>query len=65
MTREEQDKILSAMGGYRRTGTKGEKGIGFGLMLSQDFIRENGGRFWVRSEKDKGSTFSFTLSKAS
>ena len=65
MTPEEQEKILSAMGGYRRTGTKGEKGIGFGLMLSQDFIRENGGQLWIRSEKDKGSTFFFTLNKAS
>ena len=65
MTEEEQEKILSAMGGYRRTGTKGEKGIGFGLMLSQDFIRENGGRLWVQSEKEQGSTFYFTLGKAS
>jgi ligand-binding sensor domain-containing protein/signal transduction histidine kinase len=65
MSKEEQDKVLSASGGFRRTGTKGEKGIGFGLMLSQDFIHENGGRFQVQSEKDKGSTFSFTLKKAS
>jgi len=64
MTKEEQKKILSASGSHRRTGTKGEKGIGFGLMLCKDFINENGGELRVESEKDKGSSFFFTLDKA-
>lgn len=42
-------------------GTANEKGTGLGLMLCKDFIERNNGKIWVESEKDKGSTFFFTL----
>ena len=45
-------------------GTNQEKGNGIGLMLCKEFISKNGGRIWVESEKDKGSTFYFSLKKA-
>ncbi len=64
MTTQEQQQILSVSQGYRREGTRGEKGLGFGLMLCNDFIRQNDGELWVSSEKDKGSTFFFSLKKA-
>ncbi len=42
-------------------GTKGEKGIGVGLSLTQSFIEKCGGKMNIESEVGKGSSFSFVL----
>lgn len=40
-----------------REGTIGEKGTGFGLMITKDFVEMNGGELICESEIDKGTTF--------
>ena len=39
----------------------GYKGMGLGLYIAKHLIEAQGGRIWVESERDRGTTYSFTL----
>ncbi len=41
--------------------TEGEKSTGFGLAIVKKIVEIHGGAVWAKSEKGKGSTFSFSL----
>ena len=45
----------------KRIGTDGEHSNGLGLILCKDLIKKQGGKIWVESEEEKGSTFYFTI----
>lgn len=49
---------------HTNPGTKGEQGIGFGLIICRDFIQMNGGSLVCESELGSGTTFILTLERA-
>lgn len=64
MSETEANNLFSLDKTESRPGTSGESGTGLGLLICKDFVLKNGGRIWVESEIEKGSTFYFTLKKA-
>ena len=56
-----KDQIQNIHKGLTTDGTANEKGSGIGLALCRDFLAKNKGWFNVKSEVDKGSTFTFTV----
>ena len=58
---EEVPKLFQQF--YQITGESSTRssGIGMGLYICKSYVEAMGGKIWVDSEKDKGSTFSFTI----
>ena len=50
---------------YSTKGTASESGTGLGLKLCKEFMIKSGGQLYIESKLGKGSTFSFSLPKAS
>jgi signal transduction histidine kinase len=65
MSPDIQKKLFDKVNPYSTRGTANEKGTGLGLILCKEFVEKNGGRIWVESKENEGSTFWFTVPKAS
>ncbi len=61
MDQEIMSSVFSVEKKKWQIGTEGEKGTGLGLILCKQFIEQHGGKIWVQSEPDQGTTVSFTL----
>lgn len=55
------NKILNREDYSTTAGTGGERGTGLGLLIAIDFIDQHKGHFYINSDLNKGSVFSFTL----
>lgn len=57
---EHQDLVFEE---FRQVGQADKKaeGTGLGLALCRKFVELHGGRIWLTSEVDKGSTFTFSI----
>jgi signal transduction histidine kinase len=55
------NKLFRIDESYSTPGTNNEKGTGLGVILCKEFIEKHGGKIWVESGEETGSTFSFSL----
>ncbi len=58
---EQMKQLFISSRDFTRPGTDNEKGAGLGLHLCKDFVRQLGGEIHVKSEKEKGCTFWFSI----
>ena len=60
---EHQERIFEVF--QRLQGGENHPGTGIGLALCERIVERHGGEIWVDSDRGEGSTFSFTLPRAS
>lgn len=58
---EMYNKLFNLSTNQSTKGTNDEAGSGLGLILCKQFTEKNGGKIWVESKPNIGSTFYFTL----
>lgn len=63
MSNEQLKKITNNEVFKSATGTSGEKGSGLGLQLVKEFVEKNGGKFYIESKEQQGTTMCFTIPK--
>jgi signal transduction histidine kinase len=61
MTDELKRKLFLLSEKTSRPGTEGESSTGLGLLLCKEFIEKHGGKIWVESKVENGSTFTFSI----
>jgi signal transduction histidine kinase/CheY-like chemotaxis protein len=59
--KEEQPRLFQRFFRAANANTRNYSGLGIGLFVAHEIVRRHGGRFEVRSEAGKGSTFTFYL----
>lgn len=55
------DKIFDITEKTGRPGTEDEKSTGLGLIIVKEFIEKNGGKIWIKSQENVGTSVFFTI----
>ncbi|MBN1579887.1 MAG: GAF domain-containing protein [Anaerolineae bacterium] len=58
---KEQENLFAKFYRAQNEHTKGIEGTGLGLVIAKSIIEQHGGKMWVQSTWQKGSTFGFSL----
>jgi len=61
MSPDVQARIFEPFFQGEQTMYRGHRGTGLGLSIARGIVESQNGKIWVESEKNKGSTFSFTI----
>jgi PAS domain S-box-containing protein len=64
MDEKQISKLFKIDQTHSTIGTSGERGTGLGLMLCKELVEKQGGKIWIESMLNTGTTFYFTLPKA-
>lgn len=59
--KDKHDEIFETFKQVDSSTSKQYGGTGLGLALARQYVELHGGNIWVDSEKDRGSTFTFTI----
>jgi len=46
---------------FKSDKSRSGQGTGMGLAIAKHIIEAHGGKIWIQSEEEKGSTFSFSI----
>ena len=61
IAKDEQTRVFEQFTQVANTLTGKPRGTGLGLPISKQIVEYHGGRIWLESEPDQGSTFSFSI----